>query len=118
MEQLDFEKLVEERVNKIRQVLANKAKEYARGDRLSNFKKAAYALSSTPEEVCVNLWFKHVISIVDLVQDLGKGNIATDAMWNEKLTDGINYLILLEALVTDRVNGIAGLLASPPVEKK
>lgn len=118
MEQSDFEKLVEERVNKIRQVLANKAKEYARGDRLSNFKKAAYALSCTPEKECVHLWFKHVISIVDLVNDMDHGHIATDKMWDEKLTDGINYLFLLEALVTDRVNGLSGFVAPPPVEEK
>ena len=93
---------MEERFNKTRQVLANKAKEYARGDRLSNFKKAAFALSCTPEEECVNLWLKHVISIVDLVQDLGKGNIVAQAMWEEKIGDAVNYLILLEGLLADR----------------
>jgi hypothetical protein len=105
----DFDKVLTECCDNMKKVLGSKANEYARGDRLSNFKKAALALSSTPEEVCLNFWFKHVISIVDLVQDLRNNKIATEAMWNEKILDAVNYLVLLKALVVDRVGMTKGL---------
>jgi hypothetical protein len=45
----EFNDLVEARLAKIKDQLALKGEEYARGDRLSNFKKAAAALGCAPE---------------------------------------------------------------------
>lgn len=97
-----FNTLVHKRTQKIAQILSHKAKEYARGDRLSNFKKAAVAMSCTPEKACAAFWMKHVISINDLVNDIERGESVPDTMWQEKIGDAINYLILLEALTVDR----------------
>lgn len=73
----------------------------ARGDRLHNFKRAAKALQSTPERACISFWMKHVVSILDMVDDLDKGKKNSPAMWNEKIGDAINYLVLLEGLVSE-----------------
>ena len=100
----DFDKILEERIQKIRAILAYKADEYARGDRLSNFKKTAALMGCQPENACVYFWMKHVTSIVDLSNDLNDGKCATFGMWQEKIGDAINYLILLEGLVTERIN--------------
>lgn len=97
-----FQKVLEDTCKSMDAVLRHKAKEYARGDRLSNFKKAAAAMSNTPEKACVAFWMKHVISINDLVNDLEAGRPVSMEMWEEKIGDGINYLVLLKGLVTER----------------
>lgn len=102
MTDADFQKVVLDVVRSIDAVLHHKAKEYARGDRLSNFKKAAAAMSCTPEKACAAFWMKHVISINDLVNDLEAGKVVPMAMWEEKIGDAINYMVLLKGLVTER----------------
>lgn len=97
-----FDSIVRLRTKKIARILSHKAKEYARGDRLSNFKKAAVAMSCTPEKACAAFWMKHVISINDLVNDIERGDSVDQAMWQEKIGDAINYLVLLEALTIER----------------
>lgn len=97
-----FQKVVADTCKSINAVLHHKAKEYARGDRLSNFKKAAAAMSNTPEKACVAFWMKHVISLNDLVNDLEAGRMASMGMWDEKIGDAINYLVLLKGLVMER----------------
>jgi|Deesub1362A_J573_1020465.scaffolds.fasta_scaffold43725_2 hypothetical protein len=105
MTEREFENVFKKRVEKLNQVLIKKAGEYSRGgDRLSNFKKAAGALGCSPESALLGMWMKHVISITDLVSDIESGKVAEYELWDEKITDAINYLILLEALVLERLN--------------
>ena len=99
-----FKIVVERRVNTCKGVLIEKAKEYARGDRLSNFKKASGAMSCTPEKALIGMLMKHIISIVDMVDDIDKEQLASRAVWDEKLGDAINYLILLDGLITERID--------------
>lgn len=99
----DFEKTFMARVSKCQAVLIGKNTEYARGgDKLSNFKKAAGRLGSTPEEALLGMETKHSISIVDLIQDLGKGIHHPMSVWDEKIGDELNYLFLLNALLQER----------------
>jgi len=87
-------------------VLGVKAAEYGRNDdRLHNFKRGAAMLRETPEAHCVQLLSKHVISILDMVDDLAAAKCANMNQWEEKIGDAINYLILLEALVAERIKG-------------
>lgn len=105
MENNEFNRIVEKRCAAIKSVLASKAKEYARGDRLHNFKRAAAALRCTPEQALIGMYMKHQVSILDLVDDISNGyppKMLT-AVTNEKVGDAINYLILLEALIAERV---------------
>lgn len=99
-----FVDLVKTRTLKIQNVLAKKAKEYARGDRLHNFKRAAKALNCTPERACISFWMKHVVSILDMVDDIEAGRLNTIPLWDEKIGDAVNYLILLEGLVVERLS--------------
>ncbi len=98
----EFESVVTSACAQIVKVLQSKAAEYARGDRLSNFKKAAAAMSCVPEKACVAFWMKHVISINDLVNDVEAGKRVPMAMWEEKIGDAVNYLVLLKAIVVER----------------
>lgn len=95
-----FIALLEDRIGKMRQTLAKKATEYASGsDRLHNFKEAAAFLRCSHAKACLAFLTKHLVSIVDVVEQGG-----TDAsMIDEKVGDAINYLVLLEALLKERL---------------
>jgi len=101
----EFAHVVGRRVKLIDEVLGKKAAEYCRNnDRLHNFKRGAATLRETPEAYCTQLLFKHIVSILDMTDDL-KLDICADAgAWEEKIGDAINYLILFEALIHERID--------------
>ena len=96
-----FEKIVGQRCEAIKAILASKAKEYAREDRLHNFKRAGLFMNKTPATVCWGFAMKHFTSIADIVDDVERGTPPTKALAAEKLGDAINYLILLEAILSE-----------------
>lgn len=83
-------------------VLTAKAAEYATDDRLHNFKAAAGLERITPVEALGGMMAKHTISVYDLIHDYGAGKEAPIALWSEKITDSINYLYLLWALINEK----------------
>lgn len=94
-----FNEILDIRLHATRDVLGFKAGEYAStSDRLHNFKAAAAMLRGTPEQALLGMLVKHMVSICDMVLD---GQPRAIALWNEKIGDAINYLILLEALVKE-----------------
>lgn len=96
-----FDKIVENRCISIKQVLASKAKEYAKGDRLWNFKRAARVSEISPELALKGMLMKHLVSVFDMVDEAGQGIFHPDAFIDEKLGDLVNYCILLEALLKE-----------------
>jgi hypothetical protein len=97
----DFAQIMRNRLIKCEFVLQPKGEEYSRqGDRLHNFKRAAEIEGCSPERALVGMWMKHVVSIIDIVNDLPE--LPDEAKLDEKFTDAINYLILLEALIRER----------------
>jgi hypothetical protein len=102
MNQETFDAILERRIEKIRSVLASKAKEYAKGDRLHNFKRAAKFTGDSPAKMCASFMMKHMVSIMDIVDDVKEiGPLPSREMVDEKIGDAINYLILLEALLIE-----------------
>ena len=100
MKNHQFEAVLESRIMKIRDVLKSKAKEYAVGDRMYNFKRAAEIGRTTPEKALIGMFLKHLVSVLDMVE----GNIvATPYLVEEKIGDAINYLILLEAMMVENL---------------
>lgn len=102
MESAEFQKIVEARVGKCLGTLTVKATEYTKGDRLHNFKKAAEVLRTTKEKALLGFATKHLISVIDIVEDLERGVWVTGPVWDEKIGDLINYLLLLDACWHDR----------------
>lgn len=101
----DFDKLVQERCDAIKETLANKAFEYAtEKSRFHNFEVAARKRNTTPEEALMGMKVKHDVSVDDLVEwaknspEKLNGHII-----NEKVGDSINYLVLLEGLLKRKV---------------
>lgn len=101
----DFNNIVEYRLRQCRSILVPKGEEYSRnGDRLWNFKRAGELLGCTPERALLGMWTKHLISIMDIIDDLDLAIIPSDELMNEKFNDAINYVMLLEALIKDYRN--------------
>lgn len=99
MNQQQFDQIVESRIEKIRDVLVSKGKEYADDtDRMMNFKSGAAMQGITPLQCLRGYMTKHITSLYNLLQS--PDNVAP-AVWDEKIGDSINYLILLEALLQD-----------------
>ena len=101
----DFEIVLEKRIKSIKGVLGAKAGEYASGDdRLHNFKIAARIENVTPEKALKGMMVKHEVSIQDLIRYTEESpEKITEYLINEKIGDCINYLILLEALLKERI---------------
>ena len=106
-----FNELLTEILERTTKVLSTKSDEYStESDKLWNFKRAGKMLNCTPEKALVGMWTKHIISILDIVDKLDSDGGFMDmndhydehlAMIEEKITDAINYLILLEALIRE-----------------
>lgn len=101
-----FNEIVVNRVEACKNVLIQKAEEYATDeDRLANFKVSGRMKDCGPEEALRGIWVKHLASIFMLIDDLEAGKlneIPDDAWMKEKFTDNMNYLMLLEALLIER----------------
>ena len=110
MKAKDFEEIVAMRIANILKTLSEKGDEYSeeKEDRLHNFKKAGEILEITPESALLGMQAKHVVSILDLIDTVD--NIKEDEYLDiskeyisEKIGDTINYYILLEALLYERI---------------
>ena len=94
-----FEKVIKEQIKTCEDVLIGKAKEYATdNDRLHNFNNAAGMMSCDPKEALAGMMAKHTISVYDMCRS---GKDYPIELWNEKITDHINYLLLLKAIVEE-----------------
>lgn len=93
-----FYDIFEDQIERCRNVLGVKAEEYATEDRLHNFKQAANLQGISATKALGGMMSKHTISIYDMIKS---GEKYSESMWNEKIGDSINYLILLRALIED-----------------
>jgi len=98
-----FQKILEERIRKMRFTLAAKADEYASdADRLHNFRRAAAVLGCSSVRALLGMWSKHLVSVLDIVDAVENEKSVPEGMIDEKIGDAVNYLVLLEALLRER----------------
>lgn len=102
MDSMTFEKVTENRIDKCKQLLGIKAGEYATDDRLHNFKVSATLEGCTPEKSLAGMMAKHTVSVYDLINRFEEGEYIPKSLWEEKIGDHINYLLLLTALIEER----------------
>lgn len=96
-----FDKITLKQIEKCLQTLCHKADEYATEDRLHNFKVAAEIQHCTPITALGGMMCKHTVSVYDLIRDHENGKTISTELWDEKIGDSINYLLLLKALVAE-----------------
>ena len=89
--------------------LQKKTKEYTGDDtdRLGAFKSAAALQHATPQRALAGMMAKHIISIYDMCFTDRK--TFELAVWEEKITDSLNYLFLLHRSTGSRKkHGVCG----------
>lgn len=97
-----FEVIVNEQLNIVRDLLVSKGQEYSlTDDRLAAFRKAAALQGETVEQALCGMLAKHVVSIYDMAMS---ERSFTRERWTEKITDSINYLLLLKAAILEDHN--------------
>ena len=95
----DFNKLVENRLEKIKTILVKKSVEYStQEDKLINFRKGAIKSGLSPIEVLQGYLLKHEVSFADMCIKFKDSNKVSKEMIDEKITDIINYYLLAEAI--------------------
>lgn len=102
----DFNNIINTQSEKCLSLLCSKGIEYAPNasierdneDRLAHFKKAAAITSTTPKAALLGMLSKHIVSVSDMCTDNRDYPIEK---WDEKITDSINYLLILRAIVEE-----------------
>ena len=96
-----FNKVIREQIGRCENTLCKKADEYATEDRLHNCKVAAGIQNCLPTTALGGMMAKHTVSVYDMMRGLEEGKSYPVELWNEKITDSINYLLLLAAAVRE-----------------
>lgn len=105
MTEEQFDNLVEARCNKIGSTLIEKGKEYRRNnDPLHNFRVAAKVQNTTEEKALWGFAVKHYVSFLDILNDIERGFLPKEEVIDEKIGDLINYFILCEASIKEKIN--------------
>lgn len=96
----EFNTAAQHMLRKCISTLAKKNKEYSGGDedRLIAFKCAAGLADTTPADALFGMLSKHLVSIAKMCRSSEKYPIG---LWEEKIGDAINYLLLLYGLVEE-----------------
>ena len=100
----EFDKIIKAQIDKCYSLLNVKHKEYSaiNSDRLGYFKRAGTLEKIDPKAALFGMFVKHLVSIADMCYS---NKQYTKEHWEEKITDSINYLLLLKALTEEENNG-------------
>lgn len=97
-----FEKSFKDQVDRCWRVLGKKAAGYADGavteDRLHNFRTAGILVGNNPIQALQGMLVKHTVKLNDMIS---AGGYHEPGDWQEVITDSLNYLFLLNALLAD-----------------
>lgn len=100
MHSQDFARVFDAQIARSMDVLKAKGDEYAtENDVLHNFKAASGLNNVTEAEALWGMLTKHLVSLSDMVKL--DPNTFEMAVWDEKITDSINFLILLKAIAVE-----------------
>lgn len=100
MEAAHFEIVVDEQIDRSRSMLFNKNAHYnPNEDKLRIFKTTAAVRGTTPQGALAGMMVKHTLSVYDMCES---GKEYPMEVWNEKISDHINYLLLLRAVVEEQ----------------
>lgn len=97
----EFNKVVENQLDICKSLLCKKGEEYDSdtNDRFHSFKVAAALQGETSMQALAGMLAKHTVSVYDLIRT-GSHDLT---IWDEKITDHINYLLLLKGLIMDEI---------------
>jgi hypothetical protein len=94
-----FNEIIEKQMTHSLNLLTRKGLEYAPSDdRLSAFKAAAGLQGCTSAQAAFGMLAKHLVSLADMTK---ASALYTPAVWDEKIGDSINYLLILRAIADE-----------------
>lgn len=95
----EFKFVIGNMIDRAKAVLLEKNEGYnTNEDKLEGFKKSAALQKTTLRKALGGMMVKHTVSIYDLIESPEHTPMA---VWDEKITDHINYLLLLKAVVSE-----------------
>lgn len=95
----EVNKIITEMLETCTGTLIKKQDEYnLESDRLAFFKAGNELTKLSPERTLYMFMYKHIKSLADMVASEKK---YPKALWEEKIQDNLNYLLLLRALLED-----------------
>ena len=93
---ISYSESVELSIERAKSVLLEKKVEYATEDHFHNFRVAAELQGKPVKEALAGMMCKHTVSVYDMCCS---GKTYPMETWDEKITDHINYLLILRALI-------------------
>lgn len=98
----EFAAVVAKQLSRCKDTLGVKETIYAtKKDRLANFKKAGCLQDCTSERALHGMAAKHTVALSDFIEIIEGGGSVDAEEWLEKITDDINYKLLLLGLLID-----------------
>lgn len=110
-----FNEVVQDRIDKCLKLMCAKSDEYATDDKLHNFKVAAELQDCTALKALAGMMAKHTVSVYDLINDYENCVPVEPEMWEEKIGDHINYLLLLTALIQEQYDALKEMAVNESV---
>ena len=114
MDSKTFDTIVTRQIDKSYDILADKGEEYATEDRLHNFRVSAKLQGTTMRHALAGMMAKHTTSVYDMIQDPISYHDAEK--WDEKITDHINYLLILQAVLHEERKEDDGSDQAPKID--
>lgn len=97
-----YNEIINDQIDKCKSMICSKRAEYATDQTpTDNFNRAAMLLKQKPTTGLAGVMAKHTISIYDMLYDHERGAEFSKEKWDEKITDSINYLLLLQVLLEE-----------------
>lgn len=96
----EFDKVINDQLDYCKELLCQKSKEYnpTLNNRFHSFLNAAVLQGVSLKKALAGMMAKHTVSIYDMCN----GGSYSVEKWTEKITDHINYLLLLKALIIEQ----------------
>lgn len=101
MQSSEFNSVIRDQIQRSFDVLHDKNEAYNPDqDKLATFKKVAGLRGQSARRALAGMMSKHTVSVYDLCEAEQPADLD---IWNEKITDHINYLLLLRAVVEEEI---------------
>lgn len=105
MSDADFDKIINDTLDKIKDLLIVKGKEYRRNNNVfHNFEEGAKINNCTREQALFGFLLKHIVSTNDIREDIAQGKLPKMSAVEEKYNDVLVYYLLEKASIIDRIN--------------
>lgn len=116
MKAAEFKTAIEDQIARSRDMLFSKNDHYnPDADKLRGFKATAALRGTTPQGALAGMMAKHTLSVYDMCES---GKEYSMDVWDEKISDHINYLLLLRAVVEEQYSdNLSDMLTMTPMAK-